>query len=80
MLLKLGKQIQHIEQGFKEKKGKNQIVKANKFLLVSVYRATFWKVLSPYPVSSNASDHICIKKTAKGREKGFSLSRSSLAS
>lgn len=41
MLLKLGKQIQHIEQGFKEKKGKNQIVKANKFLLVSVYRATF---------------------------------------
>lgn len=48
MLLKLGKQMQHTVQGFKGNKGnKYQIVKASKFLLVSVYKVTFWKVLSP---------------------------------
>lgn len=81
MLLKLGKQMQHTVQGFKGNKGnKYQIVKASKFLLVSVYKVTFWKVLSPPPVTSSASDHICIIKTDKGRERGFFLSQSSVAS
>lgn len=75
MLLKLGKHMQHIVWGFKEKKGKNvRSLRPIHFYFCPFTEAIFLKVLSSYPVTNKASAHICVRRMNEGRE-SFSYHR-----